>query len=111
MTPLAKIIYEQTGLTESSEPDMYLEVSNACERFAGHVVAVALKNSSNAEINFNDYPPLPVRFAYCDDGFELFSAAQMRNYVDKDRAMRAKEIASGNPKSDPSKNSANKSMD
>lgn len=35
-----------------------------------------------------EYLPLPVRFAYDDEGNELFSAAQMFNYVDADRAMR-----------------------
>jgi hypothetical protein len=36
-----------------------------------------------------EYLPLPVRFAYDDEGNELFSAAQLFNYVDADRAMRA----------------------
>lgn len=36
-----------------------------------------------------EYLPLPVRYAYDDEGNELFSAAQMFNFVDADRAMRA----------------------
>ena len=38
-----------------------------------------------------EYLPLPVRFAYDDEGNELFSAAQMFNFVDADRAMREQE--------------------
>lgn len=34
MNALAKIIYEETGLTQSSTPDEYEEVASACRRFA-----------------------------------------------------------------------------
>lgn len=36
-----------------------------------------------------EYPARPVRYAYDDEGNELFSTAQMFNFVDADRAMRA----------------------
>lgn len=36
MSTLAKIIYEETGLTESGTPDEYEEVAAACRRFAMH---------------------------------------------------------------------------
>lgn len=36
MSTLARIIYEETGLTESGTPDEYEEVAAACRRFAMH---------------------------------------------------------------------------
>ena len=36
MSSLAKIIYEETGIKQSSEPDEYEEIASACRRFALH---------------------------------------------------------------------------
>ena len=36
-----------------------------------------------------EYPALPRRYTYSDEGVELFTADQMRAYVDTDRAARA----------------------
>ena len=36
MSTLAKIIYEETGLTQSGTPGEYEEIASACRRFALH---------------------------------------------------------------------------
>ncbi len=36
MSSLAKIIYEETGISQSSAPDEYEEIASACRRFALH---------------------------------------------------------------------------
>lgn len=38
MSTLARIIYEETGLTESGTPDEYGKVEFACHRFAAHTI-------------------------------------------------------------------------
>jgi hypothetical protein len=51
----------------------------SCEKAIAEAVPSASKDS---------YPPLPNRYAYDDDGGEMFTADHMRAYVDADRAAR-----------------------
>jgi hypothetical protein len=51
----------------------------SCEK----AIAEAVPSSSK-----DSYPPLPNRYAYDDDGGEMFTADHMRAYVDADRAAR-----------------------
>ena len=50
----------------------------------GKAIAEAVPSASK-----DSYPPLPNRYAYDDDGEEMFTADHMRAYVDADRAARA----------------------
>lgn len=50
----------------------------------GKAIAEAVPSASK-----DSYPPLPNRYAYDDDGGEMFTADHMRAYVDADRAARA----------------------
>ena len=50
----------------------------------GKAIAEAVPSASK-----DSYPPLPNRYAYDDDGVEMFTADHMRAYVDSDRAARA----------------------
>lgn len=77
--------------TSSRDRDDWTGEEEAKADYDEHIAAAdALSSLSTAEpVPTGEYPPLPVRYAYDDEGNELFSTAQVFNFVDADRAMRA----------------------